>query len=45
MLVLWNFWTALDRLPVLVRIDFELACSDSIRVVGNFIGFPKSPIS
>ena len=28
MLVLWNFWTALARFPVLVRIDCELAFGD-----------------
>ena len=40
MLVLWNFWTELERLPVLVKIEFELAFGGKIRVVGNFISFP-----
>ena len=43
MLVLWNFYIELERLPVLVRIEFELAFGDSIRVVGNFIIFLESP--
>ena len=45
MLVLWNFWIELERLPILVRIEFELAFGDKIRVVGNFIRFLESPIS
>jgi len=40
MLVLWNFWTELERLPVLLWIEFELAFGDLIRVVGNFIRYP-----
>ena len=45
MLALWNFWTALDLLPVLVKIDCELAFGDYIRVIDNFIIFLESPRS
>ena len=33
------------RLPVLVRIEFELAFGDQIIVLYNFISFPESPRS
>ena len=45
LLALWNFWTALGCLSILVKINYELVVGDLIRVVGNFISFPESPRS